>query len=285
MKEDNIRQCFKSDLGYQLIYFRDVCPNDLHSLPPHHDTEITVTYLKQCSGSIKIEGNHYNLSQGNIVLLNPDELHCFLLDDNLSHERITVSVSPTILNNFSSEADFKTLYNRKSGLNNLIPADLVKKYHLDEIFNTLLSSKSKKDLISEILNVCKIIELLSKITEILVSTPCTKPSVLADKSVNEILNYLNSNFLNHITVDSVAEHFFVSKYHLCRFFKEKVGVTLWNYVTMRRLLYFNELIKQNYSLETACYKSGFNNYSNFFRLYKKYMDITPLEFKRQLKAK
>jgi len=143
---------------------------------------------------------------------------------------------------------------------------------------------SQKDLMSEILNVCKIIELLSKINEILVSIPGIRPSISPDKSVNEIMNYLNLNFLNHITVDSVAEHFFLSKYHLCRVFKENVGVTLWNYVTMRRLLHFNELLKQNHSIETACYKSGFSNYSNFFRLYKKYMDITPMEFKKQLKS-
>ena len=34
------------------------------------------------------------------------------------------------------------------------------------------------------------------------------------------------------------------------------------------------------SPEEAAYRVGFTNYSNFFRLYKKYMGLTPLEFKQ-----
>ena len=48
------------------------------------------------------------------------------------------------------------------------------------------------------------------------------------------------------------------------------------------LLMFNNALSDHVSLETAAYSVGFTNYSNFYRLYKKYMGLTPLEFKQQM---
>ncbi|MBO5069336.1 MAG: helix-turn-helix transcriptional regulator [Roseburia sp.] len=58
---------------------------------------------------------------------------------------------------------------------------------------------------------------------------------------------------------------------------------MWEYLIRRRLVAFNQLVSQNYSLEQASYQVGFHNYPNFYRLYKKYMGFTPAQYKQNLK--
>lgn len=76
--------------------------------------------------------------------------------------------------------------------------------------------------------------------------------------------------------------FRVNRSYLLHRFKQKMGISLWNYVILRRINLFNNSLSDHVSLETAAYSVGFTNYSNFYRLYKKYMGLTPLEFKQQM---
>ena len=59
---------------------------------------------------------------------------------------------------------------------------------------------------------------------------------------------------------------------------------LWTYVILRRIQRFNELLQQGCAAEEASRRVGFQNYSNFFRLYKKYERMTPAEYKKQLRS-
>jgi len=70
--------------------------------------------------------------------------------------------------------------------------------------------------------------------------------------------------------------------YLSHLFKDRVGMSLWNYVILRRLHRFNDLLQNGCSIEQACYEVGFQNYANFFRLYKKHMGLTPTQYKKQL---
>ena len=83
-------------------------------------------------------------------------------------------------------------------------------------------------------------------------------------------------------LEEIAKQFYADKYYISHLFKEQVGVTLWNYVIFRRLTAFNDLIRANTPIEDACFRVGFQNYSNFFRLYKKHMQMTPREFKQSV---
>ena len=64
---------------------------------------------------------------------------------------------------------------------------------------------------------------------------------------------------------------------------ESLCVSPWNYVILRRLQRANDWMCQGYSAEEACYRVGFDNYANFFRLYKKHTGISPSQFKKQIR--
>lgn len=94
------------------------------------------------------------------------------------------------------------------------------------------------------------------------------------KMIN-VIDYLNAHLTDDITIDFLAEHFYLSRYHLMHAFKEETGYTIGNYLTTKRLLLARDQIAQGESITTACYACGFHNYSTFSRAYRNILAVLP----------
>ena len=284
MEKEYRKICYEQE-AFKLHHVTGRNIGKAYSQAMHYDTGLTMAYFKTCSGTIKIEGRTYALNDGDLILLNYDELHFVSVDSDKYCERITIYVSEQILKCFpyDGKALFDVFYNRRRGTGNYIPAYLVKANSVDTAFSEILKCCEANNSISNILAVCKIIELLAKLNEEFPweserdTLPETENSVISG-----VMKYINAHLTEDFDCDGIAGQFHLSKYHLGRMFKANVGISMWDYVIIRRLFLFNDLIRKNDSIKEACYKVGFHNYSNFYRLYKKHMQISPQDFKNQL---
>ena len=93
--------------------------------------------------------------------------------------------------------------------------------------------------------------------------------------------YLSENLDKNVDLDSLARHFFVSKYYLCRAFKSYTGITLHSYVTSKRLLFSKKLIESGEAASDVAYKVGFGDYSAFYRAYVKLFGVSPTKKRRK----
>ena len=96
-----------------------------------------------------------------------------------------------------------------------------------------------------------------------------------DKKIVEIIQYLNYHLTEEISIDGLADRFFVSKYHMMRRFKAETGYTIGNYINQKRLLYARELLKQGESVTKVYLDSGFKDHSTFVRAYKQMFHEVP----------
>jgi len=248
----------------------------------HYTKDCMFYYFIKGKGSIKVEGRIYDIEEGDIILVNPSELFMCEIYGNAFHERLVLRVNHAILDNFLQDGAslISPFYNREKGNGNHIPCRIVEssgiKNHMEEIFMHAKSSQPSEN----ILAVCKTIELLSDFSKLKFFDAKTD-NTSGNPLIDNVLTYLNEHFRENMTIEYVASLFHIEKSYLSHLFKEHVGIPLWNYVICKRLNYFNDIICQNQSIDEAYVLAGFQNYSNFFRLYKKYMNMTPSEFKRQ----
>lgn len=101
-----------------------------------------------------------------------------------------------------------------------------------------------------------------------------------DERVTQIIQYINENY-NHITdIQQIAEHFFISKYHLCRFFRKNLDISLVTYLNTVKIREACNMIKNGCSNMTeVAILCGFNSSSYFCKVFKKEKGISPTEFR------
>lgn len=284
MQNELVKHCYKSQLNYQVHYVSGTNVNAAYSAQLHYDTDLTVAYFKKARGTIKIEGNSYKLTSGDIIILNYNELHCVDLQNEFC-ERITLYLNESIYRSYSKPVNelLNIFYNRKRGAGNLIPASVVTAQGMDALMEEIREHSAQQDPVSEIVAFGRITELLKQLNQTAVEHGESENKIYSNTPiVEQVIKYISQHFAEDITCDSIADQMYLNKYYLGRLFKEAVGISLWDYIINRRLLHFNDLVRQDYPIEEACSKSGFRNYSNFYRLYKKRMGISPQEFKRSV---
>ena len=253
----------------------------------HCTTEFLLFCFIQGTGNIKIEGTEYTISEGDMVLINPSELFHCTIDGGKYHERYVLHIDETISRHFpiASQELFSKLYRRQKGMGNLIPASLANQLGLDAFTSSICQNIQKTDPASTALTICKTVELLATLYryQMDLSEQIQIPA-RENELIKRVLYHLNNHFQEDITIEDVAKEFGMNKSYLSHLFTAHVGASMWNYVIFRRINYFNSLISNNVSIEEAYRQSGFQNYSNFYRLYKKYMDMTPTQFKHQTQS-
>ncbi len=96
-----------------------------------------------------------------------------------------------------------------------------------------------------------------------------------NKKIVEIIQYINNHLTEEISIDMLAENFYISKYHMMRQFKEETGYTIGNYMNQKRLLLARELLKQGESVTRVYLDCGFKEHSTFIRAYKQMFHELP----------
>lgn len=99
--------------------------------------------------------------------------------------------------------------------------------------------------------------------------------------ISKIVFFINENFMEDIKLEDIAAKFFISKSHLCSFFKKNMGITVLNYIKTTRLEYAAKLATTTdiKSIE-ICAACGYGSVSNFLRDFRKRYGVSPMEMRR-----
>ena len=107
-----------------------------------------------------------------------------------------------------------------------------------------------------------------------------------DDRLVTVTGYLNRNYTSKISVAEVAKLACMNKTAFCRFFKEKTGKTLINYVNELRVAYACKLLLDGTtSVAQASFQAGFNNLSGFNRVFRSLIKMAPTEYRRQYRLR
>ena len=95
------------------------------------------------------------------------------------------------------------------------------------------------------------------------------------------MDYIHDNYREDLTMDSLAAQVFLSKGHLSNLFKNEVGVSVMQYITMLRMQKARQLLTTtNMKLHDIGKVVGYHDHSYFCRTFKKYYGVTALSFRR-----
>lgn len=95
----------------------------------------------------------------------------------------------------------------------------------------------------------------------------------------QIKEYIENNMTADLSADSLGKKFALSRNQLYKIANTYFGMPIAKYVRIKRLTYAQNLIQSGCSVTSAAEKAGFNDYSYFGKLFKRYIGKTPLKAK------
>ena len=111
------------------------------------------------------------------------------------------------------------------------------------------------------------------------------PHISEDNRISRIIRYINENYAHISGMEEVADKFFISKYYLCRIFKESIGVSFVSYLNTIRIKAACELLKSGDSyLSDVAISCGFNSTPYFCKVFKDEKGVSPSEYRRRAKG-
>ena len=151
---------------------------------------------------------------------------------------------------------------------------------VQSLFWQIHSLHSKQADYSELLISMNITRILTEICMFHLDAPVQ--SAQYPDVVNYVFYHLNTYYMEKITLDMLAEKFFVNKHYLMREFKRCAGKSIMEYLTEVRLNKAKNLLRYSAkSIEEIAAETGFCHATHFIRTFRKSEQVTPLFYRKQ----
>lgn len=228
-----------------------------YSLHLHQSFELI--YLDEGKMTVTVNGISYELQQGEALLIFPNQIHSI----HSTTSRHTLFIfSPHLIQSFYVEKNGKLPKNNRLVLSNDC-ARLIKG----------LSQQSSKYRIKGVLYlVCELFDKYSEYTDCALNK---------ENALGKILLFIENNFKNACTVCDIAKGTSYNVEYISRIFKKYTGISCKEYITARRLSYATYLLTKTEETCLFCaLESGFTSLRSFNRNFKKYLKVSPLEYKK-----
>ena len=105
-----------------------------------------------------------------------------------------------------------------------------------------------------------------------------------NNKIEIIFHHVRNNFTQQITLDEISEKVSMTVPAFCRYFKKVTGKTFTQFVNEFRIVHATKLLAEKpTSITDICFESGFNNFSHFNKLFKKFTGKSPLKYRNEMK--
>lgn len=102
----------------------------------------------------------------------------------------------------------------------------------------------------------------------------------SSRRIKKICDYINQNYSGQIRLQEIASLVGMTPVALSRFFSHKTGRSLSDYIIDIKLGHTTRLlVNSTHTVSEICYECGFNNISNFNRIFKRKRGCSPKEFR------
>lgn len=226
------------------------------------------------SGVYTVEGKRYQLRPGDVVLIGSHSVHKPDFAPGQPYERVILYIDPAFLQAHSNDSwSLEGAFSGEKG-HVLRLGEGNPFYGLLEELEQELSGQAGGWEIAARGLLLRLCVALGRTLEGDVLRP--RPMEPKNRRIQEILSYLDEHLEESISIEELAQRFYVSKYHMMRLFRQETGTTIHGYLTDKRLLWAREQISQGIPAAQACFQSGFQSYSAFSRAYGKRFGMTPM---------
>lgn len=272
------RQVMKQET-FEVFHYREPRPN---MVEVHHHDFYEVYYLLAGEVEFWVDGKIIRMQPGELLLINPMELHRPVINDaNAVYERIVIWINKEYLESLDSEQlKLSSCFdNTQPGHTHLIRPAPSERPALTTRIADLVREFYSRDYGSDICAYGLFLQLMVQLNRMARSAEENhEEQQQLSPLVQEALLYISENITQELSLESIAAQFYISKYHLSHAFTREMGISIYRYILMRRLLMARQMLTAGESAGQVCRNCGFSDYTSFYRAFKSEYGISPREY-------
>lgn len=250
-----------------------------------HYNDYEVYYLLEGERCYFIGTKIYHLKQGSLVFIRRNVIHKTALAKEAHHDRILLEISRAYLESVFAITGELTLHDFFQDDCIILSLESEEQNFITELLLALgreLGTKNSgfrllaKSLVAELFIYAKRMENKTN------PSASSRTDDPRHRQIEQIACYIAENCCSPLSLNSIAEQFYMNKCYLSRIFKEITGFTVNGYLHARRIQKARSLLIQNsMNISEVAEAAGYENLTYFERVFKKHTGMSPLEYRRQ----
>ena len=264
------------------VYYKTAKPQT--DTPLHYHDYLEIYYHKLGDCDYIIDSRIYTLKPGDLMIIRSQKLHKAVIKDLTSeYERYVLWMTNEFISQLIEKEEYRDIIFSREENAELMRLPAICSDKIKIALDSMVEEANQQDAISKDLEIHYLKEILLLICKFSKSHYYIKNvEPKQDPLVKEIMEYLDGRILEKISLDDVADYFYMNKYHLMRKFKRHTKMTIMDYLKKKRLMIARNLIAEGEPIQEIYRMCGFDDYSNFFRAFKSIYGMAPSEYKRYM---
>lgn len=258
--------------------------------PMHCHKEFELNFVENAAGVQRIVGDSSETIQNYdlVLITSPDLEHVWeqgnCQSDNI--REITIQFSSDFMKGLLETNQFdevrKMFEKAQNGL--CFPLKAIMKVYA--LLDGLSETKGFYA-VSKFMTILYELSMFTKEARTLSSSSFARIEVQSDsRRVQKVQDYINRHYQEEIRLATLANMVGMTEVSFSRFFKLRTGKSLSDYIIDIRLGHATRLlVDSTMAIAEICYECGFNNLSNFNRIFKKKKSCSPKEFREYYRKK
>ncbi|MCI9146665.1 MAG: AraC family transcriptional regulator [Hungatella sp.] len=249
-----------------------------------HDT-FELYYLLEGQRYYFIDKQTYLVKAGDVVLIKPNQIHKTSMAGISYHNRILFQISSQMMDPFLKACGMGTMEDVYGENAIIISIPENGQNEISELMFQIekeLKDRPRQYPVGVKLKLAQLLLCLTRHQKkAFFQQEPEKALTWKHQKVHEVADYLLNHPESQESLEELARRFYISKSYLSRIFREVTGFTVNEYKNVNRIKKSQQLLLHSgYSITEISGLLGFENLTYFERVFKKYVDTTPLKYRK-----
>jgi AraC-like DNA-binding protein len=278
VKEDEIRSFYVEGDFFRIRYVNEKGHTEMKKTHFHDHYEIY--YLLNGKKFYFVNDKLYKAEKGDLVIVNPYDVHRTSSIENAESERILINFKHEFIHELLQSQKVTLLPFKKSGR---LKLTVKQQIQIEDTFNAIIKECQAQEYGYTSCVKAILFTLLINIHRYSLKRPEAEetPVNSIEQKILDVVSYICNNFQHNITLNSIAQQFYISPSYLSRSFKKVTAFHINEYIQITRIKEAQKLLRQtNNKVIEIAEQVGFNQIAHFNKTFKKITNTTPLKYRK-----
>ena len=264
---------------FEAFYYSD---EDLRSVAPHRHDFCELLFFLEGDVTYMIGETAHRLTPGDLLIIPGDTPHHPVFGSTGRYRRVVLWITEDFVRSLPAGGELADLLLPESGdrRGRLLRFHTSEGDPLVECAMSVAEEFSYQRPFADTMATLLVTRLLILINRMAPAAAASGSSdSVSQKLVEDVVTFIDENLERDLTLDYIADHFFISKFYLSRVFRRHMNVTTHSYISQRRLFRARQLLYEGQPPTDVARACGYGDYSVFYRAFRERYGVSPRQLR------